>query len=90
MVDVLNSSSSGISWNLSFSRDLYDWEVDSLASLTLSLKEVFLSFDFLNMRVWVLESSGVFTSKSLFLSSFKNLETVSSPKNHSFLLNGGP
>lgn len=65
--DVISSSPSSLSWNIQFSHDLYDWEVDMVGDLMSLLKEVFLSQSFLDQRIWTLESSGKFSSKSLFL-----------------------
>lgn len=66
--DHLTPSPFGTSWNFPFSRDLYDREVDLLANLMLCLKEVFMSNAFHDQRVWVLESSGVYSLRSFFLS----------------------
>lgn len=40
---ILSPSFFGHSWNLTFSRDLYDWEVDLLALLVSNLEEAFIS-----------------------------------------------
>lgn len=46
VVEALLNLSSGISWNMFFSRDLYHWKVEIVRALTNSLKDVFLSSDF--------------------------------------------
>lgn len=55
-------------WNLVFSRDLYDWEVDMVANLMLFLKDVFLYDFFQDQKIWTLNSSGLFSLRSMFSS----------------------
>lgn len=62
--DVLSNASIGPSWNLTFSRDLYEWEVDLSANLLSSLNENFILNSFLDKNIWILESSGRISSKS--------------------------
>lgn len=66
--EVISYSTSGFSWLLLFSRDLYDWEVNWVADLMLRLNDVFFSPSFVDQRVWALESSGNFSTKLVFLS----------------------
>lgn len=68
IADILSPSLSGHKWNLTFSKDLYDWEVDTLGPLISSLEGVFISFIFSNKKIWILESSGLFSCKFLFQS----------------------
>lgn len=41
VADILSTSPHGLSWNIQFSRELYDWEAQTLTSLLDSLKDVF-------------------------------------------------
>lgn len=66
--EVITNSSSSLSWNIQFSRELCDWKVDILGNLMSFLNEVFLSQSFLDHRIWILESSSQFSSKYLLLS----------------------
>lgn len=61
IADVLSLSLCGHSWNLTFNRDLFDWEIDLLEPLESNLENVFISKSFLDKRVWTLESSRTFT-----------------------------
>lgn len=65
--DVLSFSSPGLSWNLNFSRDLFNWEVDLLGNFLSNLKEVYISTSFPDIRIWNLESSENLSSKSFFM-----------------------
>lgn len=67
VADVLSPSFNELNWNLPFSRDLFEWEVELLANLFSSLNGVFISNIILDKRVWTLESSGQLTSKSFFI-----------------------
>lgn len=51
-----------------------------LASLTSKLEEVFISDSFRDQRVWILESSGKFSSKSFFI--FISYKDNSTRKSH--------
>lgn len=73
--DIVFPSLFGHRWNLTFSRDLYDWEVDMLAPIILNLEEFFIAQNE-DKRIWILESSGKFSCKSFFkaLIPFHNFE----------------
>lgn len=65
---ILSNSLHDNSWTIKFSHDLYDWVMDLLDNLMSLLEEVCLSNSFPNLRVWILESSRKFSSKSFFMS----------------------
>lgn len=56
----------GLSWNIDFSQVLYDWEVDMFGNFSHLLKDVFISPSFSDKKIWVLNSLGNFSSKSMF------------------------
>lgn len=66
VADILSISSHGLSWNLTFLRELYDWEAQTLTSILDSLKDLFFSTLANDERIWTLESSRKFSSKSFF------------------------
>lgn len=66
IADIISPSICGHSWNPTFRRDLFDWEVDLLGPLVSNLEKVFISKSFPDKRVWTLESFGVFLCKSFF------------------------
>lgn len=66
VADILSQSSSGLEWNLLFTRDLYEWKVDSIGTLTEHLKDAYISYDDSVARVWSPTSDGLFSSKSFF------------------------
>lgn len=78
IAEILSNSTNGLSWNLLFSRRLYDWEVQTITALRDSLHEVFLARLAMDKRIWILESSRTFSSKSFFraLSNSPNIETT--------------
>lgn len=59
VADILSNSSYGPSWNLLFLRGLYNWEAQMVTYLLDSFH--------VDKRVWTLESSGKFSSKSFFI-----------------------
>jgi len=70
--EVISISPSSLSWNIDFVQDLYDWEVDMFGNLTQLLKDVFISQSFLDKKIWIPNSSGIFSTKSLFISPLIN------------------
>lgn len=66
IADIISPSANGHDWNLTFRKDLFDWEIDLLGPLVSNLEEIFISKSFPNKRVWILVSSGVFSCKSFF------------------------
>lgn len=65
---IFFSFPNGVSWNLTFSRDLLDFEVDSDAILLDSLNNVKISHSLPNRCRWSLESFVIFSSKSFYTS----------------------
>lgn len=68
VLEVFSPSPIGLSWNIDFSRDLYEWEANMFGILSHMLKNVLISPSFLDKKIWVLNSSGIFSSKSMFIS----------------------
>lgn len=66
VADFLFNSTNELSWNLLFTRELFDWEAQIVTSLLDSLHDVFLSRLAMDKRIWILESSRKFSSKSFF------------------------
>lgn len=58
--EIFSPSFSGHTWNLTFSRDLYEWEVDLLAPLVSNLEEAFISQIEKDKRIWILGPQGSF------------------------------
>lgn len=65
--NILSNSDHGPSWNLLFSRGLYDWEAQLVTTLLDSFSNIFLSRNNADKRVCTLDSSGKFSSKSFFI-----------------------
>lgn len=76
VADVLSPSSNGLNWNLPLSRDLFEWRVVLWSNLFSSLNGVYISNVIPDKRVWTLEFSDQFSSKS-FLISFLNVSSHS-------------
>lgn len=72
VADILAFNEYGLSWNLSFSGDLYEWEVALVGSLTNNLRLIFFSNFDRDSRIWSPFSDGLFSSKS-FLSIFSGM-----------------
>lgn len=66
IADVISPSLDGHLWTLFFKRDLFDWEVDTLAPLISKLENVYISNSFPDKGVWTFEFSGTFFYKSFF------------------------
>lgn len=66
VADILFFNEFGLSWNLSFSKDLYEWEVALVGSLANDLRLVFFSNMERGSRVWIPAFDGLFSSKSFF------------------------
>lgn len=66
MFDILAHDGSSLSWNLRFTRDLFEWEVSLVGSLVDLLSSVYISDSDKDSRVWSLFSNGSFSSKSFY------------------------
>lgn len=66
--EIISIALNGISWNLHFSRDLVELEIDYVASLLDSLRHAPISQSNLNRCRWSLEPLDCFSSKSFFKS----------------------
>ena len=59
--------SSYLGWDLHFFKNLHDRELENLANLTVVLEQLHLSDELANLRIWLSDNSGCFSSKSAFL-----------------------
>lgn len=64
--DIIISSSITNNWNLKFRCDLFKWEVGLVATFMETLNDVFISKSNQDWWIWLLVSSGSFSSKSSF------------------------
>lgn len=66
VAEILSYNENGLSWNLSFTRDLYEWEVNLVDNLVELLHEVYISKSDPNIRIWSPSSDGKYLTKSFF------------------------
>lgn len=66
VAEILVNSLNGLSRNFIFSQELYDWEAQSVTYLFDFLQFIYFVRKANDKRVWLLESSSKFTSKSFF------------------------
>lgn len=71
-------SPNGHSWNLLFSRDLLDFEIDFMDSLFDSLENIRISPSVPNHYSWSLKSLGIFSSKSFLALLSQNFNLLPS------------
>ena len=64
---VPQTDSSYHGWDLHFFRNLHDRELENLANLTVVLDQLHLNEELVDLRIWLLDNSGCFSSKSAFV-----------------------
>lgn len=66
VADILCYSSTGLSWNLNFSQELFEREVPMVRVLMLALVDVYISSHDIGVYVWCPTSSSKFLVNSFF------------------------
>lgn len=69
VAEVMSHSPQGILWNLLFSRDLFEWEVELVGKLIDDLNLVYISRDGEDRWIWSPSSDGQFSSNPSFMFS---------------------
>lgn len=70
--EILSQNMDGLSWNLAFTRDLYEWEAPLVGKSMDDLHLIYISSEDDDTRIWSPFLDGSFSSKSFFLTLAEN------------------